>query len=282
MTGESGEDASRLYAILSHPMRREIIRILGEKGVEGFTELRRLLNTSVGTLYYHFDALGDLISQDEKRKYRLTEKGMLAYRTLTGEGGGDLKVEETTTGTALTLLTTLFTPRGLFTHLYSSPLRFVPQAIMILIYGAWAFSQSGLEPLGIFITAGAPSPQPMVMAEFLASWLAISLLSELLTLVLFRRRGGEVDLLVGVAFSLLPLLVFPSLLLLNINLGLGLPLAGNLAVDALFYALQAWTLCLLTTAIGSAKGLRMERAAIISLAVLYLNIGYVLLLRRPL
>ena len=108
------------------------------------------------------------------------------------------------------------------------------------------------------------------------------LLSEALALGIFRRRGGEVDLLVGVAFSFLPLLTIPSLFLLNINLGLGIPLAGNLAVDILFYVIQAWTLCLITTAIGSAKGLRMERAAIISLTVLYLNIGYVLLLRRPL
>ncbi|MCD6264036.1 hypothetical protein J7L60_06495, partial [Candidatus Bathyarchaeota archaeon] len=59
-------------------------------------------------------------------------------------------------------------------------------------------------------------------------------------------------------------------------------LAGNPALDILFFILQAWTLCLLTTAIASAKGLRIDRAAIISLTVLYLNIGYILLLHRPL
>ena len=280
MSGGKGEESSRLYAILSHPMRREIIRILGERGVVGFTELRRLLKTSVGTLYYHFDVLGDLITQDERRKYRLTERGRLAYRTLMGEGEG-LKAEEEM-GPARAFLASLLAPRGLFTHLYSSPLRFVPQAAMILIYGAWAFSQSGLEPVGIFITPRAAASSSLVMVEFLVGWLAISLFSEFLSLLLFGRRGGELDLLVGIAFSLLPLLVFPSLLLLNINLGLGLPLAGNPALDILFFILQAWTLCLLTTAIASAKGLRIDRAAIISLTVLYLNIGYILLLRRPL
>jgi DNA-binding transcriptional ArsR family regulator len=284
MTGVKREDSSGLYTILSHPMRRDIIRLLGKREVMGFTELRETLNTSVGTLYYHFDVLGNLIAQDKNRKYRLTDRGRLAYRALSGEKEGEeLKVDLTTApGSPRALLLTLFAPRGLFTYLYSSPLRFVPEALIILLYGTWVFSQSSLEPMGLFVTVGAWTLPHLIMVEFLAGWLVFSLLSSFLALVLFGRHGGDLDLLVGVAFSFLPLLFFPSLVFLNIYFGLGLPLVGNTVVDIFFFVFQGWALCLLTTAIGSAKGLKMERAVIISLIILYLNIGYVLLLRRPL
>ena len=282
MTGRKDEETSGFYSILSHPMRREIIRILGEKELVGFTELREMLNTSIGTLYYHFDVLGDLIAQDKRRKYRLTNKGVAVYKTLTGEKGEELKAEPTAApGSARAFLISLFTPRGLFTYLYSSPLRFVPETLMIILYGAWVFSQSGIEPIGLFVTSGTSILPQIIMAKFLAGWLVFFLLSSLLAFALFGRRGGDLDLLVGVAFSFLPFLVFPSLVFLNISFGLGLPLVGNTVVYILFFGFQAWTLCLLTTAIGSSKGLKMERAAIISLIVLYLNIGYILLLRRP-
>jgi hypothetical protein len=284
MAGGKGEESSGFYTILSHPMRRDIIRLLGEKEVMGFTELRGILNTSVGTLYYHFDVLGNLIAQDKNRKYRLTDRGRLAYRTLLGEKGGEeLKAGLTATpGSARAILLNLFVPRGLFVYLYSSPLRFMPEVLIILFYGAWVFSQSSLEPMGLFITAGPLTLPHVTMVKFLAGWLIFSFLSSLLAFALFGRRGGDLDLLVGVAFSFLPLLFLPSLVFINIYFGLGMPVAGNIVVDSLFFVFQGWALCLLTTAIGSAKGLKMERAVIISLIVLYLNIGYVLLLRRPL
>jgi hypothetical protein len=282
MTSGKGED-SGFYTILSHPMRRDIIRLLGEKEVMGFTELRGTLNTSVGTLYYHFDVLGNLIAQDKNRKYRLTDRGRLAYRTLSGEKGEEIKPDSTAApGPARAILLNLFVPRGLFVYLYSSPLRFVPEVLIILLYGAWVFSQSSLEPIGLFITAGPLTLPHVIIVKFLAGWLIFSFLSSLLAFALFGRRGGDLDLLVGVAFSFLPLLFLPSLVFLNIYFGLGMPVAGNIVVDILFFVFQGWALCLLTTAIGSAKGLKMERAVIISLIVLYINIGYVLLLRRPL
>jgi len=282
MRGGKREDSAEFYTILSHPLRRDIIRLLGEKEVMGFTELRQALNASVGTLYYHFDVLGNLISQDKNRKYRLTDRGRLAYRALTGEKGEELKVDLTVAPrSGLAFLSTLFAPRGLFTYLYSSPLRFVPEVLIILLYGAWVFSQSSLEPMGLFITVGTWSLPHVTMVKFLAGWLIFSLLSSLLALAIFGRRGGDLDLLVGVAFSFLPLLFLPSMVFLNIYFGLGMPLVGNIVVDILFFVFQGWSLCLLTTAIGSAKGLKMERAVVISLIILYLNIGYVLLLRRP-
>jgi DNA-binding transcriptional ArsR family regulator len=70
--GETKEiDIFRIYKLLDHPIRKEIIELLGEQEKLGFKELKEKLQINVGALYYHFDALSDLIAQDDNRKYML-------------------------------------------------------------------------------------------------------------------------------------------------------------------------------------------------------------------
>jgi hypothetical protein len=68
--------------MLGHPLRRDIIRFLGEKRRSGFTELKSTLKVSVGTLYYNIDLLWDLVTQDVNKKCILTPKGQIAYNIL--------------------------------------------------------------------------------------------------------------------------------------------------------------------------------------------------------
>jgi hypothetical protein len=44
---------------------------------------------------------------------------------------------------------------------------------------------------------------------------------------------------------------------------------------------QAWSLSALSCAIALSKGLRIEKAAVISLVLMYLNIGYIFILQSP-
>jgi len=81
MSGLESE-VSRLYEILGHPMRRQIIRILGEAKRASFTDLKSTLKVSVGTLYYNLDLLEDLVAQDREKKYVLTPKGEMAFDSL--------------------------------------------------------------------------------------------------------------------------------------------------------------------------------------------------------
>jgi len=58
----SNEEASQnigqevVFEILSNPVKRSILRILGERGEVSFTELKTELKTSTGNLYYNWTA----------------------------------------------------------------------------------------------------------------------------------------------------------------------------------------------------------------------------------
>ena len=52
------------YYALSHEIRRNIIRLIGESGKGSFTKFKRTLEISTGTLYHHLDVLKSLVVQD--------------------------------------------------------------------------------------------------------------------------------------------------------------------------------------------------------------------------
>ena len=83
--GRTSKKGSFYYA-LNHPLRREIISLLGSRGSLSSTELKRLLKIGPGKLYYHLDILRGLVEQDENKKYKLSDKGLKAYEMLVSSG----------------------------------------------------------------------------------------------------------------------------------------------------------------------------------------------------
>lgn len=71
-----------LYLALGHEIRRHIIKIIGNLGFAGFSDLKKSLQVSTGTIYHHLDVLSKLIVQDEKKKYHLSPLGMHGYSIL--------------------------------------------------------------------------------------------------------------------------------------------------------------------------------------------------------
>ena len=70
---------------------------------------------------------------------------------------------------------------------------------------------------------------------------------------------------------MLPLLIVPGTMVLLEALGYSFATLGNLVV-LLPIILQVWVICLLSSAISFSKGLKMEKTAVVSLGVIYLNI----------
>lgn len=280
MSKEAKElDIFRIYKLLDHPVRREIIEFLGEEERLGFKEFKERLQINVGALYYHFDALGNLIAQDEDRKYILTDLGKMAYQFLTSkkEQLKELEVKEraraTSSSSRISRYTkTIFLPSRFFVSLYQSPKRHLAELVLILAFGSWLMIETKLEPVLFFFNFGTFLSPVIIVARLLIGLLIVIAVSEAICRTLFRRTGGNLNLLIGASFSLLPLFVFPTLLLLE---------KWNLIVfrDPFWTGivqlfLQAWSLCVLTSAISLSKGLRMEKAAVISLVLMYLNMGY--------
>jgi len=270
------EETPQVYAAISHPLRRRILDIISESGCVGFKDLKSALNISVGALYYHLDMLRPLIMQDKDRKYFLTDQGKLALKLLAS--GEAQKLSALTAGRERRgvggYVKEVFLPSRLFAYISSYPLKLMLGTLIILAFGAWISAQSNLESIMFFYNQTAKD-STVIMLSFVFSWLAIFALSDLIATVGFRRGGGDLSLLVGVSFALLPLTLFPLLVWVSKLFYLAFLMGWTGYV--LLFLFQAWSLCWLSVTLSLSKGFRIDKAALVSLIVVYVNIGYIVL-----
>lgn len=269
-------DVSRFYTILGHPLRRRLIKILGDVGRASFTDLKSTLNVSVGTLYYNLDLLEDLVTQDRGKRYVLTPKGEIAYRLLveSEEKLISLGLEAEKRASWFRLLSKGFTVQGLFSHLYSSPKLSLPSAMTILIYGIWITHRAQLLPIIILYSDKPVLPPLWTACLFVTGWIIINILGNFIPFLVYRRpKGGADCLLVGSCYAILPSLALPTIWFICKTFHIRL----NLVVAQLIMLLSmGYSLCLLTTAVSMAKGLRTEKAALVTMIIFYLAVGLAL------
>ncbi len=76
------ENVSKVLSTLSHPLRREILLDLSEKGESSFTDLLNLLKVDTGKLSFHLRSLEVFIEQTPSGKYKLSRAGESAIRVI--------------------------------------------------------------------------------------------------------------------------------------------------------------------------------------------------------
>lgn len=76
------ENISRILVVLSHPLRRQILSNLSEKGECSFTDLMNALNVDTGKLSFHIRNLEGFLEQTPTGKYKLTKVGENAIRLI--------------------------------------------------------------------------------------------------------------------------------------------------------------------------------------------------------
>ena len=76
------ENISKILSILSHPLRREILLNLSEKGEASFTDLLNLLKVDTGKLSFHLRSLEIFIEQTPAGKYKLSRAVESAVRVI--------------------------------------------------------------------------------------------------------------------------------------------------------------------------------------------------------
>lgn len=278
MSNTHDDKMTGIYNALGNPYRRQIISILRTKGKAGFKDLHRELRISVGALYHHLAVLEGLVTQSPDKKYVLTDLGRSAIDSLSVS---EEKIATATPKgpkpetTLAFLAKELLFGRSLFHYLNQQPLTSLPLAVLIAALGGWLSSQTGLEPLLLFFVSPSVGINRLwFIVLFPLGWLGTFAISEALSVGLFQRKGGRLSLLTSSAFAMLPLLVVPGIFyLFSLN-----PRTPSVFLVLVPVVLQAWVMCLLSAAITFSKGLRMERTALISLAVVYLNIVVLLVL----
>jgi len=269
-----------LYKILGHPVRRRLIEIIGEQGTIGFSEIRNRLQMGPGTLYYHFDMLGGLITQDDRRRYTLTDLGKYAYQVLHSKEYQvtSLAIQESIKPPGEfavgQVFRSIFFPRGFFMRLFSSPKLGWTIAFITIGFGIVISILARLRLIFFFFEPGYEITL-MTPVTFLFSWIVTFIFAELFSFILFRRKGEDSKLFIGCAVSFLPLLPYPCLVFLNTVFGWGLAIVINaVAARLLLLILQVWSMGFLAAAVCVSKGLRLDRAALISLIVAYASITY--------
>ncbi|MEM2912638.1 MAG: winged helix-turn-helix domain-containing protein [Candidatus Bathyarchaeia archaeon] len=256
---------SRYYTILRDPARRKIIEILGEQGKIGFKELKENLGLGVGTVYYHLDMLSDFLSQDKERKYVLNDRGRLLYRWLKeGSLPPSLNASEAFShkvGRWL-FLSPVFAKT-------TKPYLLLPISLLILIFGALGAGLANVDPLLFFYQPFSSYQFESIVAIFLFNWVGLFLFSEAVAYLFYRRIGNDLQLFVCLGIAAFPQALIPYVYLFFPEV-----------TRYLQIVFQVWTLLLLSSAFCFGKGLRLDRAIIISLLVLYLNIAFLMVLGR--
>lgn len=70
------DDYDEIFAALRHPVRRQILLLLEDKGEASFTEIQSVLGLSdTGLVSYHLKELTPLVEQSRRGKYCLSEVG---------------------------------------------------------------------------------------------------------------------------------------------------------------------------------------------------------------
>jgi uncharacterized RDD family membrane protein YckC len=76
------DSVSKIIAVLSHPLRREILLILSGRGECSFTDLLNVLKVDTGKLSFHLRALSAFVEQTPTGKYKLSRTGENAVRVI--------------------------------------------------------------------------------------------------------------------------------------------------------------------------------------------------------
>jgi hypothetical protein len=271
------EDLSRYYTLLKDPARRRIIEILGVQEKIGFKELRGELGLGVGTVYYHLDMLSQFLAQDKQRKYRLNDKGKMLHRFLKeGKVPPALEMSEAFSHRVAkwVFLSPVFAKTA-------KPLIVLPFSAALLLLGALGSAYAELEPALFFYFPYPAYNFASILVLYAVNWLGLFLFAELFTHLVYRRVGNALQLFICISIATLPLAVFPYVYLLVPAFFQSLSIAVlDTALQVVLIALQIWSLLLFSSALCFGKGLRLDKAMVVSLVAIYVNISTLYILGR--
>lgn len=280
MLDKSDDSLTRVYNALANPIRRRIVQILRENGKSSFKELLDALKISVGALYQHLDSLEGLVAQGIDRRYILTDEGRAAIAALasTPESALSTSSQASSNESRLTIYSKeLLFRRTVFNFLSKDPVRRLPLSAIILAIGGAVSFVTNLEPILLFYLNPT---QGIVKTWFLLlfplGWFITFVLADVICNLFYHRSGGDLSLVNGTAYALLPLLLVPGLIIVF------QPFSTLIRSTSIFTILvqviiQVWVVCLLSGAISVSKGLSLKRAILVSLVVMSLNVAGVVL-----
>lgn len=241
------EDA--LFKALGHPTRRKILRYIGSRGEASYTELA-MIEPKSGVLYHHLRLLGDLIYQDERKLYRLTDKG---YRAL--EFLEDVFFEPVDTS-----INKFLTPRWLLERVEGAGSFVLLLVLYFLSSITWIFQRNYVLifilalPLGNILI-------PSVVVAYL-SWIGSSLILALLVKLVYERHIEITRILI---LNTIPFA------LINVSVIATIPSYSNQISLLITAIIQFYALLLIISNISVTARINLRKSAIIAISLHYLS-----------
>ncbi|MHA1616138.1 MAG: winged helix-turn-helix domain-containing protein [Candidatus Njordarchaeales archaeon] len=240
----------RVFKALSHPKRREIIRIIAKKGAVSYKELAKL-EPKPGVLYHHLKLLKGLVYQDENKLYRLTNSG---YKALELMETFFIEPKESFPHNILT-------PRGFLERLEGRNYYLLFLLLYALSYIVWFFDPRYTL---IFLLV-VPFEASVLVSSIIPviSWLASTLVLSIITRLVFQRFVNIPDL---------ALKTLPTYLLLNI-LGLLMgSITNKLALEILYIVFEAYALLLIISAVSVVARISLRKSALVVIPLHYASL----------
>lgn len=275
-------DPARVVRIVNHPVRMRIIELLAARPMS-WKELSGELGVKTGSLYHHLDTLERIVTRDSEKKYALTRLGMEIFAQLNDEKktpAQSLKgIEKAMTRrTPAGAVREVFVPRSLVVHLTATRARAAASLAGFSLLALALLLSSGDE---LVLFSFSPSAGAgLSVATYAGSLVALTAVGYLALAFAFRERADLLTLAASTALSFVPLLAFGEALHLAGATG-GSPfpislMADSATVTVAFAFFQAWGAGVIGAGMSAASGLRVEKALMVSLVVLYATMLIVL------
>jgi hypothetical protein len=269
MADEARLEQARLAKVIDHPARQRIIELLGTRGALSWKELSSELGIGTGALYYHLDTLEGIVARDSKRKYVLTRPGgdVFSYLQHNGLPGPSQPIPLTLNprGRASRAFASVFWPRSVVYGLTSTRAR----ALAGLVIMSGLFLSVELyygHSLTLLLLWPASGLLPIALGYF-GSLAALTCMGYVAARVFFAGRASVLSLATSCAFSLVPVTVFMVLTSAVPSLA---PTTSNRSLfTVLLVFFQTWSAGILGAGVSVSGGVRMEKAVLVSLFILY-------------
>lgn len=283
--GVESSEIEEVYSVIGNPIKRKIVELLAERGAVPFSELKRELNLSVGTLYYNLDGLRDLITKDDARRYRLTERGYHLYQVMR-EGDEAIKRALQMRRKRIVILDHMLkflVPQQLIISLYKNTKMSLITLSTCLIAGILVVKLTKL-PLKLIEVEQVPvlysrslssiviTPEALLFFDYFISFLAILTIILILGRLLTGLKAQPLGVAAGVALAKTPLI---SYMLLHYTLtGLNYPEVPWNTMVLLAVALrllQVLSLGILTATVATFFRTNFERGFLVASMIFYLS-----------
>lgn len=276
-----------LLWLVRHRVRKAIILAVGEEGRIGATALKQKLGISTGSLYYNLRQMSQLITQDERKTYRLTEDGLRIYKALTAQSDAGQSIPKPSRSSEV--LSSLFFPIWLFSPIYESVVVasvLGPLSLFVLVFVLLAgrhevflLNVYHASPLNHLLFAAR------LAATYLTGFVVLLSLSYLFSgkfrsassafNLLKNSRPREVlaesgRLLSAFSVALLPIGLVPGLAVVD-RVAQTSILSNILIRDTLVVLSQTVSIFLISAAVAYAKKMRWQSSLGVGLAFFYLS-----------